>query len=369
MKKNIVLLIFAGTMLMAFGEPAAPKNIILFIGDGMGASQITAGKYAKGQLAMERCPVGGLITTHCTGNMLTDSAAGGTALSTGNKTTKGTVAQTPDGTPLKTALEVAEEQGKATGLVVTCSITHATPATFAAHVPNRSMEPEIAEQIAAKDIEVLLGGGRAFFIPRSEKGSKRSDDKNLLQSLEEKMTVITTEAALQTVGTPTRLAGLFADEGMPKASEGRIPLSAMTGKAIEVLAQNQRGFFLMVEGSQIDWGGHANDAGYISSEMIDFDDAVAVGLDFAEKDSNTLVVITADHETGGFAILGGSVAGKSITKTAFASDYHSATMVPILAYGPGAAAFGGIHDNTDVGRQIIQDLEQDGSGIPQRPLQ
>ncbi|MCF7864853.1 MAG: alkaline phosphatase, partial [Kiritimatiellales bacterium] len=298
--QSIFRAVFSAFLLVSLC-PAAPKNVILFIGDGMGIGQLTAAKYANGGLEMERCTVGGLVTTHCSNDMVTDSAAGGTALSTGHKTSKGTIAQTPDGTPLETVLEVAEDKGKSTGLVVTCGITHATPASFSAHVAKRNMEPQIAEQIAAKDIEVLLGGGRAFFIPRSEKGSKRKDDKDLLAVLKGKMTVVTNETELMKVGTPQRLAGFFAEVAMPKVSEGRISLATMTSKAIEVLAQNKAGFFLMVEGSQIDWGGHANDAGYIVSEMADFDKAVGVGLDFAQKGGDTLVVVTADHETGGFS--------------------------------------------------------------------
>lgn len=357
------LLIVALLLFASFQEkthcPAVPENIILLIGDGMGASQLTSAKYAKGALEVERCPAGGLITTHSIDSMVTDSAASGTAMATGHKTTNGTIAQTPEGAPLKTALEIAEERGKATGLVCTSAITHATPASFAAHVPQRKMQPAIAEQMASKEIEVLFGGGRAFFIPQSEDGSLRTDDKNLLDVLATRMKVITTTEEFNALQTPERVAGFFADDGLPRFSEGRIGLPAMTGKAIRILKRNKKGFFLMVEGSQIDWGGHANDAEYIMAETIDFDDAVGVALDFAEQDGNTLVIITADHETGGFAVLDGSVEARTITQTAFTADYHSAAMVPVFAYGPGSEAFGGIHDNTDVGRLIIQYLESD----------
>lgn len=344
-------------LVLAVRCPAAPKNVILFIGDGMGVGQLTAAKYASGGLAMERCTVGGLVTTHCSNDMVTDSAAGGTALSTGYKTSKGTIAQTSDGTLLETVLEIAEERGKSTGLVATSSITHATPASFSAHVAKRNMEPAIAEQIVAKDIEVLLGGGRAFFIPMSETGSRRKDDKDLLAVLKGKMTVVTNETQLMEVGTPSRLAGFFAEIAMPKMSEGRISLATMTSKAIEVLAQNKNGFFLMVEGSQIDWGGHANDVGYIVSEMADFDKAVGVGLDFAEKGGDTLVVVTADHETGGFSILGGSADARTLDQTSFATNHHSAAMVPVLAFGPGAESFGGLIDNTKIGKQLIEQVQ------------
>lgn len=356
-------LILYAMMLLALHCTAAPKNIILFIGDGMGTSQLTAAKYAKGELQIERCPVVGLATTHSANSMVTDSAAGGTALATGHKTTNGTVAQTPDGKPLKTALEVAEAQGKSTGMIATSAITHATPASFGAHVPRRKMEAEIAEQLAAKEIEVLFGGGRGFFIPQSEEGSKRKDDKNVLETLGSWMPVVTTKEEFQALETPERVAGLFADGALPKMSEGRIELTAMTQKAIQVLAKNKKGFFLMVEGSQIDWGGHANDADYILGEMIDFDAAVGIGLDFAKQNGNTLVVVTADHETGGLAVLGGSVSSNTVSKTAFASSKHSAAMVPVFAYGPGSEAFGEIHDNTDIGSLIIKSLKTKRSGF------
>lgn len=331
---------------------AAPRNVILLIGDGMGTSQLTAAKYVKGELEVERCPVAGFVTTHSATKLVTDSAAAGTAMATGYKTKNGTISQTPDGLPLKTVLEAAEEQNKATGLVCSSSITHATPASFSAHVPKRKMEPEIAEQIAAKEIEVLFGGGLGFFLPQSADGSLRSDDKNLLEILSSNMTVITTAEEFEALETPERVAGLFASNALPKMAEGRISLHDMTDKAIRILDQEKNGFFLMVEGSQIDWGGHANDADYILQEMIDFDNAVGAALDFAEKEGNTLVIITSDHETGGFSVLNGSVEEQTITKTAFTTKGHSGSMVPLFAYGPGAEAFGGIQDNTELGSRI-----------------
>jgi alkaline phosphatase len=366
--KSIYLSLSVVVLLIAQAV-AVPKNIILFIGDGMGPAQLTAAKYVKGELQMERCTVGGLATTHCSNKFVTDSAAGGTALATGYKTTYRTVSQAADGTPLKTALEVAEAHGKSTGLVATSAITHATPAAFSSHVPSRNMQAEIAEQIAAKEIEVLFGGGYGYFIPQSEEGSLRKDDKNVLESLKSRMTVITTKEEFNALETQERVAGLFAINGLPKFSEGRIPLQAMTAKAIEVLAQNKEGFFLMVEGSQIDWGGHGKDIDYILSEMLDFDAAVGVGLDFAEKNGDTLVVVTSDHETGGLTILDGSVSSNAVTQTAFAAKGHTASMVPVLAYGPGSEAFGGMLDNTDIGAQIIEYMETKRPGFFSRLFQ
>jgi alkaline phosphatase len=353
-KKFLIYWMVSGVILLMGCKPASPKNIILLIGDGMGTSQITAAKYAKGTLEMERCPVGGLVTTHSSSQFVTDSAASGTAMATGHKTENAIIGQAPDGQLLKNVLEIAEEKGKATGLVCTSALTHATPASFSAHIAHRDRQPEIAEQIAAQEIEVLFGGGRGYFIPKSSEGSLRLDEKDLLSILSKRSKVVTTEDEFRSLKTPERVVGLFAQGALPTFSEGRISLPDLTTKAIELLALNDNGFFLMVEGSQIDWGGHATNAEYVLSETVDFDDAVGAALDFAEKDGNTLVIVTADHETGGYALLHGSVEERTITKTSFAHNKHTATMVPLFAYGPGSQAFGGIHDNTDVGRLLIK---------------
>jgi alkaline phosphatase len=131
-------------------------------------------------------------------------------------------------------------------------------------------------------------------------------------------------------------------------------LADLTKKAIEILAKEDDGFFLMVEGSQIDWAGHENLQDYLIGETVDFDDAVGVGLDFAEKDGETLVIVTSDHECGGFAVHDGSMGEKKVTKSGFTCDEHTASMVPVFAYGPGSKAFGGIIDNTDIGKLMIR---------------
>ncbi|MDH3345924.1 MAG: alkaline phosphatase, partial [Kiritimatiellaceae bacterium] len=161
--KKILTVIYLFISLTLFGEEAVPKNIILFIGDGMGVSQVTAGKVTKGTLEMERCPVAALVTTWSSNSLVTDSAAGGTAMATGVKTKNGMIAQDPRGKQLKTVLEFAEEKNKSTGLVSTCAVTHATPASFASHVPSRKQYEEIARQLAASDVDVLFGGGLEHF--------------------------------------------------------------------------------------------------------------------------------------------------------------------------------------------------------------
>jgi len=343
MKKIIIASsLFAAAL---FAEETVPKNIILFIGDGMGPAQVTAGKVAKGTLEMERCPQLALVTTWAANKMVTDSAAAGTALATGVKTKNGMISQDPAGNRLKTVLEIAEETGKSSGLVVNCAVTHATPASFASHVPSRKQYEEIARQLAASDVDVLFGGGLDHFSSKNT--------APCLPELEAKMTVAKTAEEFYALGTPEKAAALLYPKHPPYTAERTVSLPELTSKALDILAQDPDGFFLMVEGSQIDWAGHKNDGSNIVAEVVDFDNAVGVGLDFAEKNGDTLVIITADHETGGFALLDGSVENQTVDKTGFVHGGHTATMVPLFAFGPGSEQFGGLMDNTDVAKTII----------------
>ncbi len=331
-----------------------PKNIIICIGDGMGVGHITAGKIARGTLNLERFSVTGLMTTHSESELLTDSAAAATALATGHKTRSRVVGMSADHQPLKTLFEYAEELGKSTGLVVTSSVTHATPAAFYAHVEDRRRHAEIAEQIINSGVDVLIGGGWKYFIPQSNEGSGRTDNNNLLQTLETHMPVVLSFDRLPDPGD--KLAALLAPDGLPKSANRDYSLATLTKVAIEILSKNRKGFVLLVEGSQIDWAAHDQDPEGIIAEMIDFDDAVGAGLDFAQKHGDTLIVVTADHETGGFAVHGGSMQSKQVTATGFTSSGHTAAMVPIFAFGPGSNRFNGIQDNAQVGRAIISRL-------------
>ena len=348
MKKflQICLLTLAFTV---YAEERIPKNIILFIGDGMGLSQVTAGKIAKGTLEMERCPVTGFVTTWSASSLVTDSAAAATALSTGVKTRNGALGVTLDDKLLKNVMEYAKENGKSTGVAVVCALTHATPAGFIVHVSSRKMDTEIAEQIAASDIDVLFGGGLNHFNP---------PDNPSLPVLQKKMTVALSTEEFRKIGTPEKAAALLYPVHPPYAAERTVSLTEMAAKAIKILSQNKNGFFLMVEGSQIDWASHKNDGTNVVSEVVDFDDAVGVGLDFSKKDGETLVIITADHETGGFAVLDGSIKNKTVNRTGFVYGEHTASMVPLFASGPGSAVFSGIHDNTDIGKTMIQYIKE-----------
>lgn len=325
---------------------AHPKNIILLIGDGMGISQITAGMYSNGNtLHLERFPIVGIHKPYSSDDLVTDSAAGATAFSAGKKTYNGAIGVGPDGAPLKTILEAAEEQGLATGMVTTSTIVHATPASFIAHVAQRDMYEAIALDFLKTDIDCFIGGGKKYF-------DRREDERNLLRELEAKgyaiHTYFDTPFDALKIDNSRPFAYLTADSDPLTVEQGRTYLPAATQLASEYLHARsaEKGFFLLVEGAQIDWGGHANNMDYIIDEMIDFDKAIGAALAFAEADGNTLVIVTADHEAGGFAINPGSTADKMIGK--FTTTGHTGALIPVFAFGPGAELFAGIYENTAI---------------------
>ncbi len=326
-----------------------PKNIIFMVGDGMGLSQITAAMYMNdNKIAFERCKHVGLHKSHARGNLVTDSAAGATAFSCGEKTYNGAIGVNMEKQPMKTILESAEDAGLETGMVATCGITHATPGSFVAHQEQRKMYEEIAADIANAEVEVLIGGGRDHF-------TKRVDEQDLLQKMKDKGYEVTNELQ-QVTANNDKIAVILADEHPPKKSEGRDYLKDASNLAIARLSKSEKGFFLLVEGSQIDWGGHANEHDYIISELLDFNETVHAVLDFAETNQETLVVITADHETGGFAINPGSKMNKKIVP-GFTTGQHTASMIPVFAFGPGAEAFMGIYENTAIYHKMMAALQ------------
>ncbi len=320
--------------------PKNPKNIIFMIGDGMGLDQVYAAYTAKhGNLEMARCNVYGYNKTNSANDYVTDSAAGATAFSTGKKVNNETLCISPDGDTLTTILEIAEKHGLGTGLVATCKITHATPAAFIAHNINRNNYDEIALDFLKTDIDVFIGGGRDNF-------ENRADSLNLSDILRQRNYQVVYDTTAVKEITQGKLAGLLYDDHPPKLSQGRgnmLEIASM--KAIQLLDVFEKGFFMMIEGSQIDWGGHENDSQYIVDEAVDFDNVVGKVLDFAEQDGETLVVITADHECGGYALLGGDYE-KGTVEGAFCTKHHSGVMVPVFAFGPGAEKFSGIIENT-----------------------
>ena len=327
-------------------DTALPRNIILLIGDGMGLTQVTAGLYSNhNHLNLERFPVTGLMKTHSSKQLITDSAAGATAFSCGCKTENGMVAMTPDEKPCLTILEEAEQRGLATGLVASCSVTHATPACFIAHAASRASTQDIATFFLKTDLDLLIGGGLKYFNERTD------DQRNLVTEMTAKGWDVHDFSQKQLAKTPLDPARPFAwfsaREEPESAPKGRdyLPVAAKLSPDF-LKKRSTKGFFLMLEGTQSDWACHANDAPRAVSEMLDFDAAIGEILKFAEADGQTLVVVTADHETGGMAIEQGSTMDS--LDISFATGYHTAAMVPVFAYGPGAAQFGGVYDNTEI---------------------
>jgi len=322
-----------------------PKNIIFFIGDGMGVSQVYAALTAnKGRLFLENLKYTGFSKTYSSDKYITDSAAGGTALSSGVKTYNGAIGLDKDKNQVKTILEEAEEMGMATGLVSTSAITHATPASFIAHQPNRNMYEEIAADFLKTDIDLFIGGGYKHF-------TQRKDGRNLADELKAKGYAVEKDINKIKKIKTGKLAGFVAEEHPGRLAERGNFLPVAVKTAVNILSKNRKGFFLMVEGSQIDWGGHASDTEYIVEDMLDMDRSIGEALEFAAKDGRTLIVLTADHETGGMVVMDGSFE-TGVVKGEFTTGGHTGVMVPIFAYGPGAEEFIGIMENTEVSKKI-----------------
>jgi len=357
MKKVFLMMAIAATLFsysksekISDNQAKKAKNVILLIGDGMGVTQIYAAMTVSDKpLNFERFKHIGFHKTYSASDYVTDSGAGGTALSTGTKTKNHYISVDSEQKPLKTILEYAEENSLSTGLVSTSAINHATPAAFIAHDTSRYNYENIARDFLDVDIDLFIGGGKKFF-------TEREDSLNLIDSLKKNQYHVIDGIENLDTETEGKFAVFTAEKHNPTMNDGRgdmLPVS--TEKAIKVLNKNKNGFFLMVEGSQIDWGGHDNDIDYVVSETLDFDNAIAKALEFAIEDGETLVIVTADHETGGLTIVDGDLKTKAM-ETKFTTDNHSAVMVPVFAFGPGAEDFMGIYENTDVFEKMMKAL-------------
>jgi len=326
------------------------KNVLFLIGDGMGVSQIYAGLTANhGHLNLEKCQFIGFHRNQASNQYVTDSAAGATAFATGFQTYNSAIGVDSTKKPQVTLLELAEKKGLSTGLVTTCDITDATPSSFIAHQEKRSMHEEIAADFLKTDVDVFIGGGRKYF-------NQRKDGRNLVEELKTKNYEVVDNLQALKESKSLKLVGLLAEENPVKISEGRgEQLLESAQKAVSILEKNKNGFFAMIEGSQIDWGGHANDKDYVTNEMIDFDKVIGWAFSYADKHPETLVVITADHETGGMALLGGDFkTGKVEAK--FITGGHTGQMIPVFTYGAHAKDFAGIYNNFDIFKKIKKNL-------------
>lgn len=356
------------------------KNIIFMVPDGMGNAYVTATRIFKNGpdgdlLSFEKFPEIGYQRTHSANSTVTDSAAAGSAWACGMKFNNGEICCLDDNkdgfceaAPM-TILELAQQKGKATGLVATSTITHATPAVFGSHVHVRKCETEIARQyIEETGVDILLGGG----IGGDSSACKTPSPKTVLQIISDAQALHgyayatdKTQMDAAVAAGSDKILGLFTPGGksveafrvepsMPYPA-GEPTLPEMTAAALDILEEDRDGFFLLVEGSQIDWAGHANDINYLLAETLAFDESVEVVMDWVnerwDRKYNTLVIVVADHETGGMMINGPygvlSMAG-DIIDAGWTSGGHTAEDTIIWSYGPGSQDLGKALQNTDL---------------------
>lgn len=332
------------------------KNIILLIGDGMGLSQVSSSYYyGDSKPNFGRFKQVGLINTSASSHKITDSAAGATAFASGQKSYNGAIGVNKDTVSIPTILEIAEKLGVATGVVATSSITHATPACFYSHVKSRRMHSEIASQLAASDVDYAAGAGLPYF--KGDEDEESSYDAMIAKGF----AVDTLQlASIDDICGDCRYAYLDTAASMPRMLDGRGDFLSKASKlGIDHLSRDEDGFFLMIESSQIDWGGHANDAEYLTTELLDFDKVIGMVLDYAERDGNTLVIVTADHETGGYTLSStpmddGQWSDYNTITGTFSTGGHSTTLIPVFAYGPGSDKFGGIYENSEIFHKMLE---------------
>ncbi|WP_195988358.1 alkaline phosphatase [Clostridium sp. D53t1_180928_C8] len=316
------VLLLGCTLIFGLSNPSTTKaddkkvkKVIYLIADGMSDGILTAAKYyndiqdgtlGNDKLAMDDIR-SGFVKTAWANGPITDSAPAGTALSSGYKANPGVVGLNTEGQPKATILEAAELNGLATGIIATSEITHATPAAFSSHVESRQDYNSIMKQQVYKDMEVVLGGGSVFF--EATGGGKRDDGKDLTEDIKALGYDYVTNKSEMNESDSDKLWGLFAERDLAydfdrvaEGNEEEPSLAEMTEKAIEVLEKDEEGFILMVEGSKIDWAAHANDPAGTIGDILAFDDAIKVALDYAKENQDTIVVVTTDHANSGFSI-------------------------------------------------------------------
>lgn len=331
-------------------EGEVVKNVILMIGDGMGLTQVSTAWVANhGSLNIDNFPVIGLKRTYAANKLITDSGAAGTALATGKKTNYHSVGVDSAGIAVPSLTDLASEKGLSTAVVVTCNLSDATPSAFCASNRDRDNEEEIAADYLNCNVDYIFGGGRNQFY-------KRKDSRNLFKEMEAK--------GYQVCFTWEETAKIETGKVFSVLDDGQLPLYPERGEvfkdatlhALSLLARNDKGFFAMLEGSRIDDCGHWHDIPALINEMADFDQTIGKVLQWAEKDGETLVIVLADHETGGLSLLGGDIS-KGEVNGHYSTGGHSGIHVPVYAWGPGAEEFAGIYENTDIFNKIAELLK------------
>ena len=322
------------------------KNVILLIGDGMGLAQSYAAYLANDKsLSIYTMPYTGLSITSCADREVTDSGAGGTAIATGHKANYKAIGLDKNNISHPSLLKIAKQYGKSTAIVCSCDLTHATPAAFVANVKNRDLQEQIALSYLEEYCDIALGGGAEKFTSKG-----RKDKLNLIDSLAKRGYAVVYSQDELSKCESEKIFGLFAEGHLPEASKRGGVMQQNMLKALEQLDKNPNGFFMMLEGSRIDMEAHLNKYDAMVEETLDFDRCVAIALDFAKRKGNTLVVVTADHETGGLTL----PAKGSKTKDKWTTLNHTGVPVPIYSFGPGAENFTRVMQNTDIFFEIYK---------------
>jgi alkaline phosphatase len=326
---------------------AGPTRVILFIADGAGAGHWGLAAHVVERLAVADFPVSGLVDTRGAGHVVTESAAGATALATGVRTFYGGLSVGPDSRPRETVLEVAAELGRATGIVTTTSWLDATPAAFVAHsVRRRAWDTLLDGYLDVRPTVVLAGGRRALDRPLPP---GRDPARTRFAP---HYTIATSPAELRAIlpDTVAALLALLADGDLPLAPRRDPSLARLTEIALSVLDRDPDGFFLLVENEETDTQAHANaPLPVLAAEMVAFDEAIRAGLRYQARHPETLVVVAADHETGGLSL----THERDSLRLSYHTPDHTAELVPLFARGPGAGQFAGLLTNADVGRRLI----------------
>ncbi|MBG6235353.1 alkaline phosphatase [Pedobacter sp. CAN_A7] len=331
------------------GTKKKVKNVILLIGDGMGLAQVHAGWIANhGNLNMTMIRHHGFSETSASNSGNTDSAAGATAMAVGEKTNNRYIGMGPDDKNRTNLPDTLAHYGLKSGIISSADVTDATPAAFYAHQTDRSFNQAIAKDLLHSRVEILVGSGGKNFIANA--------DTSLMSSLNGKGYTWSRSMDQFKQQTKGKQLVLLADSATRPIKDGRGDMLVQSlNKTISLLAQGKKGFFIMAEGAQIDYGGHANDLPYVVTELHDFDKAVAAALQFADEDGETLVLVTADHETGGLTLLEASAEQGSVLGE-FSTNDHTNIMVPVYAYGPQSFEFIGAYSNTAIFHKILKVL-------------
>jgi len=329
------------------GQNKAPKKVILLIGDGMGLAAIHAGLIANhGELNMAKFHYIGFSETAAADAGNTDSAAGGSAMAIGYKTNNRYIGMGPDNQNKTNLVDTLSAFGIKSGVITAGDLTDATPAVFYAHQLDRSYNGAIANDLLTSKAEVLVGSNRKAF--------EQNKNSRLLAELKAKGFHLTNNLSDFEKQYEGKQLVLLDDSATRPVIKGRGDmLKNSLSHTLQILSKNKPGFFIMTEGAQIDYGGHSNDLPYLVTEFHDFDRTVAEALRFADQDGETLVIVTADHETGGLTLLDGD-AYKGMVRGEFSTNDHTGIMVPVFAYGPGAQNFSGVYPNNQIFHKIIQ---------------